>query len=321
MDDGSAGKPGRTGEIMVKAPAKINLTLDITGTREDGYHLLKMVMQTVSLYDELEIRKNSSGKVTLSSNRHFVKKLPAKDNLVYKAAVKMQELCPEGTGFDIKLRKNIPSEAGLAGGSADCAAALKGINQLMGLGLSEAELADIGVKFGADVPFCVYGGTKLCEGIGEKITPLNDLAGIPVLIVKPKKGMSTEEVYSDYDREDDIEHPDNEAMLDIIAEIDANSAAAEEDDYTNAEITDHVYDICRYIGNVLETVVIPELPIIGEIKENLENYGALGSLMSGSGSAVYGLFDSVEAMLFAEHEMKRIYKDCKIYSCMTVNEN
>ena len=195
------------GNILIKkTPAKINLTLDVTGKLENGYHTLSMIMQSIDVCDELSFEKTAD----------LPDKIPAEKNLVYKAAKLMKDTFKIDGGFKIHLTKNIPAAAGLAGGSSDCAATLIGINELCGLGLDIEKLCEIGVKLGADVPFCIRKGTMLAEGIGEILTPLTPLTGIPVLLIKPNISKSTPYVYTHLKLNKLDYHPDNKAVISYI---------------------------------------------------------------------------------------------------------
>ena len=270
-------------EISVKALAKINLGLDVIRRREDGYHEVSMVMQTIHLYDRLDIQKNTSGQITMETNLAF---LPTNENnLVYKAA---KLLCDEfqiKDGIHVNLQKRIPVAAGMAGGSTDAAAVLYGINKIFDLGLTTEQLMERGVKIGADVPYCLLRGTALAEGIGEKLSPLPPMVKCPILIAKPNINVSTKFVYENL-KLDGIKHPDIQKLIADIKEKD-------------------LYKIAADMGNVLETVTIPEYPIIAEIKEHMMNHGAVGSMMSGSGPTVFGLFDSEQTAEAAYNAMKR----------------
>lgn len=277
-------------KITVKAPAKINLTLDVTRRREDGYHELKMVMQTIDLHDEITISEIGESKIEFTMNRDLPDGCPPEDNLVYKAAKLMQETYSLPDGFRIKLKKNIPAAAGLAGGSSDCAATLSGINKLCGLGLDKEELCKLGVKLGADVPFCIMKGTMLSEGIGEILTPLADLPPLWVVLIKPDISVSTAFVYSHLNLQRVYTHPNTVKVMDCIARHDASALGPE---------------LC----NVLETVTIPSYPVIAELKEFLLENGATGSLMSGSGPTVYGLYqDSTLAEIAYRTAMNKFPK-------------
>ncbi len=284
--------------ITVKAPAKINLTLDVTGKRPNGYHDLRMIMQTISIYDELTITLSDGEDIKLSMNKELPDKIPAEKNLVYKAAALMKEKFNIKNGFTIYLEKNIPAAAGLAGGSSDCAATLIAINELCELHLSEDELCDIGVTLGADVPFCIKKGTMLSEGIGEILTRLPELPPIWTLLIKPNISVSTGYVYTHLDLEHLSYHPDTEKIIDCIKRKD-------------------VAGMVLYLSNVLETVTIPEYPVLDELKHFLTDNKAIGSLMSGSGPTTYGLFQDEILATMAYRKAKEKYPDFDVVLCQT----
>ena len=268
--------------ITLKALAKINLTLDVLRRREDGYHELRMVMQTLQLYDRLIISRVKSPGIRIVTNMYH---LPTdENNLIHKAARLLMDEFGIKDGIVVDLDKRIPMAAGMAGGSADAAAALVGVNRLFGLGLSKRQLMERGVQIGADVPYCVMRGTVLAEGIGEKLTPLAPMVDCPVLIAKPRESISTKFVYQNLQLDEQTVHPDVDAM---IADLAAGDLRA----------------IARDMGNVLETVSIGHLPVIGEIKERMLELGALGALMSGSGPTVFGLFEDRETCVRAKEEL------------------
>lgn len=270
-------------EISVKALAKINLGLDVVRKREDGYHEVRMIMQTIHLFDRLEIKKNTTGKITVETNLPF---LPTNENnLVYKAAKRLMEEYGIKDGVAIKLHKHIPVAAGLAGGSTDAAAVLYGMNRLFGLEISRAELMSLSVPIGADVPYCLMRGTALAEGIGEKLTPLSPMVKCPVLIAKPQISVSTKFVYENLKLNHKMIHPDIERLVLDIQEKDLKKIAGD-------------------MGNVLETVTIPNYPVINQIKEHMKEHGALGAMMSGSGPTVFGLFDSEDTAVTAYDAMR-----------------
>ena len=256
-------------DISVKALAKINLGLDVVRRREDGYHEVRMIMQTIHLFDRLEISKNTSGQITMETNLAF---LPTNENnLVYKAAKLLTDEFGIKDGVHVWLHKHIPVAAGMAGGSTDAAAVLYGMNRIFDLGLSKEELMERGVKIGADVPYCVMRGTALAEGIGEKLTKLPPMVKCPVLIAKPQINVSTKFVYENLKLDADTEHPDIDRLVADIREKNLTKIAAD-------------------MGNVLETVTIPAYPVIADIKENMLQNGAVNAMMSGSGPTVFGLF-------------------------------
>lgn len=269
--------------ISVKALAKINLGLDVVRRREDGYHEVRMVMQTIHLFDRLEITKNTSGKITMSTNLPF---LPTNENnLVYKAAQLLKEEFRIRDGIDVKLHKHIPVAAGMAGGSTDGAAVLYGMNRIFDLGLSKEDLMKRGVKLGADVPYCIMRGTALAEGIGEELTALPPMVKCPVLIAKPAISVSTKFVYENLKLNEKTGHPDIDRL---VSDIRAKNLQA----------------IASDMGNVLETVTIPNYPVIAQIKEHMVEHGALNSMMSGSGPTVFGLFEDEDTAAEAYEAMR-----------------
>lgn len=258
-------------EIDVRALAKINIGLDVKGIMDNGYHEVRMIMQTVNLFDNVSMKKRADGQVSLKTNLNF---LPANDdNLCVKAAkLLINEFKLDG-GVDIILEKHIPVAAGMAGGSTDGAAVLYGMNELYGLELSKKDLMERGLKLGADVPYCLMRGTALAEGIGEKLTAIDPMVKCPVLIAKPGISVSTKMVYEALDGcFDKVVHPDiDQLMLDI----------------KNQDL----HSICHHMGNVLEDVTVPMHPVISDIKKNMMENGAVGAMMSGSGPTVFGFFE------------------------------
>lgn len=271
-------------ELKLKAMAKINLGLDVLRKREDGYHDLRMIMQTIRLYDKVQLTVTEAPGIRVKTNLSF---LPVnEDNLVYRAAKLLMEEFDIQKGVFINLEKHIPVAAGLAGGSSDAAAVLVGINRLFRLGLSREALMERGVKLGADVPFCILRGTALAEGIGERLTPLPEPVPCHVLIAKPKIHVSTKFVYGNLKADEITEHPD----------IDGQIAALEAGD---------LYALAKRMGNVLEMVTIPAFPVIQEIKEEMCRMGAVNAMMSGSGPTVFGLFDDKAAARRAYEKLKK----------------
>lgn len=258
-------------EIEVRAYAKINLTLDVTGERPNGYHEVRMIMQNINLYDRLTIKQIVKNDIILSTGTAPIPS--GEDNLICKACKAFFEATGLSSGLFIEIDKRIPVAAGMAGGSADAAATLQGLNELFETGLTSEELCKIGAKLGADIPFCIIGGTVLAEGIGEILTPLNPAPDCHLLIVKPAQGISTKLVYDELAPSSELKHPDTDAM---IAAINAGS----------------IKDVASNLRNVLESVTIPHVPVIDDIKNEMVELGALGSLMSGSGTTVFGIFDS-----------------------------
>lgn len=259
-------------EISVKALAKINLGLDVLRRREDGYHEVKMVMQTIHLYDCLQIEKAEKG-IHLTTNLSF---LPTNEhNLAYRAARMLIEEFHLTEGVHITLKKRIPVAAGMAGGSTDAAGVLYGMNELFELGLKRRDLMERGVQLGADVPYCLMRGTALAEGIGEKLTPLAPMVKCPVVIAKPQVSVSTKYVYENLKLDDTTKHPDIDRLIGDIRNKDLPAIAA-------------------HMGNLLETVTAVRYPEIERIKDQMRENGALNAMMSGSGPTVFGLFDDID---------------------------
>lgn len=264
---------GTVEQIILKARAKINLGLDVCGKRDDGYHEVSMVMQTIGIYDKLVIRKVSRFGITIESNAGF---LPTNENnLIYKAAKLLMDEFGIREGIYVYLNKFIPVAAGLAGGSSDAAATLIGVNRIFGLGLSTDELMVRAKNIGADVPYCIMRGTALAEGIGEKLTRLKPMPKCPVIIAKPAVNVSTRLVYERLDSLKTVAHPDIKGMCEAIENSD-------------------LHKIASLMGNVLERVTIPMVPQIEKIKGFMIEKGALNAMMSGSGPTVFGLFDSAD---------------------------
>ena len=260
-------------EIELKSLAKINLGLDVLGRRENGYHDVRMVMQSIYLHDEVKIEKKRREGIEIVSNLRF---LPIGEGIIaYKAAhMLIEEFSLEG-GVRITLNKHIPVAAGLAGGSSNAAAVLFGMNRLFRLGLSKEELMERGVTLGADVPYCVMRGTVLAEGIGEILTPLPACPKCHVLIAKPPISVSTKLVYEKLDSHEIEDHPDIDGIIDGLKAHDIEKVASS-------------------MGNVLEKVTIEEYPVIEQIKNVMKEQGALNAMMSGSGPTVFGIYDSKE---------------------------
>ncbi|MDO5540136.1 MAG: 4-(cytidine 5'-diphospho)-2-C-methyl-D-erythritol kinase [Eubacteriales bacterium] len=285
-------------EVKLKARAKINLGLDVVRKREDGYHEVRMIMQTISLYDKICIRKAEGRGIQVQTN---LKYLPVnEDNLVYKAAKLLMDEFQVEQGISIDLQKYIPVAAGMAGGSSDAAAVLIGVNKLFELGLSKKELMRRAVKIGADVPYCVMRGTALAEGIGEKLTPMPPMPDCHILIAKPKIYVSTKFVYQNLRANELQEHPDIDGQIEALKNGD-------------------LYMLAQKMGNVLEKVTIPEHPVISEIKDIMLENGACNSMMSGSGPTVFGLFEDEEKALAAKKELENQSDIQKVYLCKAYN--
>ncbi|EKQ50852.1 MULTISPECIES: 4-(cytidine 5'-diphospho)-2-C-methyl-D-erythritol kinase [unclassified Clostridium] len=273
--------------MKIKAYGKINIALDVVGKRDDGYHLLKMIMQTIDLYDIIEIERSNSG-INLRCNKHYV---PTDErNLAYKAAKLFKEVYSINDGVDINLVKNIPVSAGLAGGSTDAAGVLKLMNKLFNINADDERLKELGLKLGADVPYCINGGTALCEGIGERITPLKKFQNKILVLIKPPFGVSTKEVYKAFDLSKVVLHP----------RIDEIIKGMENDD---------IYCVVNNMKNLLENVTLKKHRIISNIKEETKLNGAIGSMMSGSGPTVFAFFDDMLKAQICYDNMKKKYKD------------
>lgn len=287
--------------ITRKAYAKVNITLDVLGKREDGYHIVKMLMHSVNLYDVLTFEKIDTGiEFSMTEDNPVV---PAdKTNLVYRAAeavIKEAGLSPDtvSPGVRITLEKNIPAAAGLAGGSTDAAATLKGGNELLGYGISEERLSEIGASLGADIPYCLMGGTALSEGIGEVLTPLPDFPEATFVLVKPECNVSTGAVYKAIDETDIMEEdrPDTDSIVKMLYYEQGESANL-----------GTLRRIAPCMKNVLQLVTLPLHPEIGEIIECLENAGAVKAMMSGSGPTVFAIFDDEKLAEKALTEVKQL---------------
>lgn len=276
---------------QIKAFAKINLGLDVVRRLENGYHEVKMIMQTVGIYDELTLTRTEQG-ITVTTDKE---ELPTDDgNLIYKAAKIMMEEYHLDGGIHIHLKKNIPIAAGMAGGSTDAAATFKGINRLYDLDCTLEELMKLGVKVGADVPYCILGGTALAEGIGEKLTSLNPAPDCYVLVAKPNINVSTKYVYENLDAEGISVHPDIDGMADAIWE-------------------ESLQGILDRMGNVLESVTVKKYPVIDDLKKRMRELGALNSLMSGSGPTVFGIFVDERIAREAFERMKKENPTCQVF--------
>lgn len=274
--------------IHLKANAKINLSLDVLRKRDDGYHEVKMIMQSINLHDDVYIEIIDEG-IYVSCNKSWVPS--GSGNIAYKAAELLKEKYEIKKGFKIKIIKNIPVSAGLAGGSADSAAVILGINKLFSLNLDRKEMMDLGKTIGADVPFCIRGGTMLSEGIGEILTPVEPFKYVNIVLVKPKIPVSTEWVYKNLNLNYIPERPDIPLILEAIKRKDIECVA-------------------KNMKNVLETVTAKKHMVIGEIKQKLMELGALGSMMSGSGPTVFGIFENKEKAYFAYEKIKNIRWEC-----------
>ena len=274
--------------MKIKAYAKINISLDIVGKREsDGYHLLKMIMKNIDLYDEIYIEKEKED-ITISCNKSYV---PTDSrNLAYKAASLFKETYNIEDGVHIDIVKNIPVSAGLAGGSTDAAAVLKLMNKIFKVNASNKELMALGLKLGADIPYCINGGTALCEGIGEKITTLAPFKDKILVLVKPSFGVSTKEVYKAFNLDRVRVHPKTENLIEAMEQ-------------------DNLYYVANNMKNLLENVTLRKHNILIKIKEDMNRYGAVGSMMSGSGPSVFAFFDDMLKAQRCYEKMKENHRE------------
>lgn len=269
--------------IRLKARAKINLGLDVLGKREDGYHEVRMVMQTIGIYDRLILTKIPEEEIRITSNLAF---LPVNENnLIYKAIKLLKDEYHFPGGVSVDLNKFIPVAAGMAGGSTDAASTMFGVNRLFGLNLSMGKMMELGVRLGADVPYCVMRGTALAEGIGEKLTRITPVPHMWILIAKPQINVPTRLVYEQLDMGGIQKHPDIDG---IIRAIEAQD----------------VVRIAQSMGNVLENVTVPLYPVIETIKQDMLSHGAINAMMSGSGPTVFGIFPDEQTTLACQAFLK-----------------
>ncbi|MBS5886427.1 MAG: 4-(cytidine 5'-diphospho)-2-C-methyl-D-erythritol kinase [Clostridium sp.] len=273
--------------MRMKAYAKVNISLDIVGKREDGYHLLEMIMQSIDLYDEIVIEKQKR-EITIKCNKPYV---PTDErNLAYKAAQLFIEKYNIDSGVNINIKKNIPVCAGLAGGSTDAATVLKIMNSLFNINASDEELMILGLKLGADVPYCIKGGTALCKGIGEEVTALKGFKDKVIVLVKPPFGVSTNSVYQEFNIEKARNHPNTNLIIDAIN-------------------NDNLKMVCDNMKNLLENVTLRKHKILINIKEEMRHNGAMGTMMSGSGPTVFAFFDDMLKAQRCFEKMKEKYSD------------
>ena len=285
--------------MRLKAMAKINLGLDVLGKREDGYHEVRMIMQTIRMYDILDIRKTRRPGIVLTTNLPFIP--TDQRNLVYKAAQMLMEEFDVEEGLSIKLRKFIPVAAGMAGGSSDAAAAFVGVNRMFHLGLTEEQLMERAVKVGADVPYCIMRGTALAEGIGEKLTRLPGLPKCYVLVGKPGINVSTKLAYENLHLDQIQSHPDIDGMISDIENQDLHSLTAK-------------------MQNVFEPGIISQYPVIQEIKDLMEANGALKAMMSGSGPTVFGIFDDRSKLREATEALRNSHLAKTVFATQIYNK-
>lgn len=273
--------------ISLKSRAKINLSIDVIGKREDGYHIVEMIMQTIDLYDDIKLKELEEDNIIIKSECSYI---PLnEDNIVYKAAKLIKEKMDIKKGIEIFIKKNIPVAAGMAGGSSNAAAVLVGLNELWKLGLSKDELRDLGLKLGADVPFCIEGGTALAEGIGEKLTYIKGInKDVNILVCKPDIFVSTKEVYQSLDIKNIEKRPDNKLLIEKLK-------------------NDDIVSVSNNMVNVLEEVTSKKYSDIKVIENIISKNGAIGTMMSGSGPTVFGFFDNEEKAKRARVELLENY--------------
>ena len=281
--------------ITLKSRAKINLSIDVLGKRQDGYHLVEMIMQTIDLYDLIEINEKDNDQITIKSTSD---EIPLDcNNLVYKAANLIKKTFNINKGVEIHIKKNIPVAAGMAGGSSNAAAVLVGLNKLWNLNLSNQQLEKIGLKLGADVPFCINGGAVLASGIGEELTPIKGLTkDVCILVCKPDLFVSTKEVYECIDSKDIDKRPNNKFLIECLKNEDTRQLA-------------------ENMFNVLEGVTMYKHPVIQQIKDIMTNNRALGAMMSGSGPTVFGLYENREDAVKCKAILEKQFKQTFVVAC------
>ena len=281
--------------ITLKSRAKINLSIDVLGKRQDGYHLVEMIMQTIDLYDLIEINEKDNDQITIKSTSD---EIPLDcNNLVYKAANLIKKTFNINKGVEIHIKKNIPVAAGMAGGSSNAAAVLVGLNKLWNLNLSNQQLEKIGLKLGADVPFCINGGAVLASGIGEELTPIKGLTkDVCILVCKPDLFVSTKEVYECIDSKDIDKRPNNKFLIECLKNEDTRQLA-------------------ENMFNVLEGVTMDKHPVIQQIKDIMTNNRALGAMMSGSGPTVFGLYENREDAVKCKAILEKQFKQTFFEAC------
>ena len=281
--------------ITLKSRAKINLSIDVLGKRQDGYHLVEMIMQTIDLYDLIEINEKDNDQITIKSTSD---EIPLDgNNLVYKAANLIKKTFNINKGVEIHIKKNIPVAAGMAGGSSNAAAVLVGLNKLWNLNLSNQQLEKIGLKLGADVPFCINGGAVLASGIGEELTPIKGLTkDVCILVCKPDLFVSTKEVYECIDSKDIDKRPNNKFLIECLKNEDTRQLA-------------------ENMFNVLEGVTMDKHPVIQQIKDIMTNNRALGAMMSGSGPTVFGLYENREDAVKCKAILEKQFKQTFVVAC------
>ena len=281
--------------ITLKSRAKINLSIDVLGKRQDGYHLVEMIMQTIDLYDLIEINEKDNDQITIKSTSD---EIPLDcNNLVCKAANLIKKTFNINKGVEIHIKKNIPVAAGMAGGSSNAAAVLVGLNKLWNLNLSNQQLEKIGLKLGADVPFCINGGAVLASGIGEELTPIKGLTkDVCILVCKPDLFVSTKEVYECIDSKDIDKRPNNKFLIECLK-------------------NEETRQLAENMFNVLEGVTMDKHPVIQQIKDIMTNNRALGAMMSGSGPTVFGLYENREDAVKCKAILEKQFKQTFVVAC------
>ena len=281
--------------ITLKSRAKINLSIDVLGKRQDGYHLVEMIMQTIDLYDLIEINEKDNDQITIKSTSD---EIPLDcNNLVYKAANLIKKTFNINKGVEIHIKKNIPVAAGMAGGSSNAAAVLVGLNKLWNLNLINQQLEKIGLKLGADVPFCINGGAVLASGIGEELTPIKGLTkDVCILVCKPDLFVSTKEVYECIDSKDIDKRPNNKFLIECLK-------------------NEETRQLAENMFNVLEGVTMDKHPVIQQIKDIMTNNRALGAMMSGSGPTVFGLYENREDAVKCKAILEKQFKQTFVVAC------
>lgn len=281
--------------INLKSRAKINLSIDVLGKRTDGYHLVEMIMQTIDLYDLIKIKEIKKNQIIIKSTSS---EIPIDcNNLIYKAADLIKQMFNVNKGVEVCIKKNIPVAAGMAGGSSNAAATLVGLNKLWNLKLSSQKLEEIGLKLGADVPFCINGGTVLASGIGEKLAPIKGLTkDVCILVCKPDILVSTKEIYECIDSKDILKRPNTSMLIEYLKNEDTRQLA-------------------QNMFNVLEEVTVEKYPVIEQIKNIMKKNKALGAMMSGSGPTVFGLYENKDDAENCKSILKKQFKQTFIVAC------
>ena len=287
-------------KIEKKAYAKINLGLDVTGKRDDGYHIVRMIMQNVDIYDTLTFEDNNSGDIVLTANSP---KIPTDEsNLICKVARQLQKEYGVTKGANIDLVKRIPVAAGMAGGSTDGAAAYEALNELWSLGIDKKKMCELAVSLGADIPYCIMGGTALAEGIGEELTIIKDMPECELVVVKPDIDVSTGWVYKELDSKEIENHPDIDGIRNAIED-------------------GNLKEMCDLMGNVLEPVTASKYEVIGKLEALLTESGAVRAIMTGSGPTVFGVFDDGEKAKKGYNAICRSNLALQVFLTKPINPN